>query len=175
MGKVYSDKDMKAISLKRDLIILKPLLSNIKEEEKTVYSKVLKNIDTLDIDFKKSFVMISKKQIYKSYSTLGLMKYFNKNTKYFVLDLNILLDVWYNSSILINKSKLLNCDILIIHGPANTWQATNKTDALLELASIRKTMNKITWLYIEQSTLEDFEKNYPGVASALGKTYRSEF
>ena len=82
MGKVYSDKDMKAISLKRDLIILKPLLSNIKEEEKTVYSKVLKNIDTLDIDFKKSFVMISKKQIYKSYSTLGLMKYFNKNTKY---------------------------------------------------------------------------------------------
>lgn len=175
MSKVYSNRDMKSINLKRDLIILKPLLDNIKDEENKVYSKLIKDLDNLDIDFKKSFIMFSKGQVYKSYSTLGIMKYFDKSVKYFILDLNILLDIWYNNSILIDKSKLLNCDILIIHGVATKWQATNKSDALKELVSIRKTMNKLTWLYIEKTSKDDFEEIYPDVTTTLNKTYRSDF
>ena len=175
MSEVYNKKTQKDLELKKDFLALKPLLWNLKQEERTVNNKIKSNINNLNIDFKSSFVMFSKKQSYKSYSIVGLMTTFNRRTKYYVLDLSLLLDVWYNNSTLISKSKLLSYDILIIHGTGSAWQAENKKDALIELASIRKTMRKLTWLFIEQSTQQEFNNVYPEVCSSFGKTYNSEY
>lgn len=175
MSEVYSKKAQEDVELKRDFLILKPLLQNIKVEEKSVYSKVKSKIKNLDIDFKTSLVMFSNKQVYKSYSIMGLMTSFNRDVKYYVVDLSILLDVWYNHSTIIDKSKLLSCDVLIMHGFNSSWQAENKKDALIELVSTRKTIGKLTWLFIEQSKSSEFNKLYPGVTKAFGKTYNSEF
>ena len=73
------------------------------------------------------------------------------------------------------KDDILNCDLLIIHRELSTWQVSNKAMALKELVNIRKTMNKITWLYMEQTNLQEFEEYYPKVTNAFGKSYRSEF
>ena len=175
MSIIYDKEKKKELELKRDALALKPLLWNLRTEEKGVYNKVKSNINNLNINFKNSFIIFSKNQIYKSYSIAGLMKSFSRNTRYYVLDLSILLDVWYNNNALINKSKLLNCDILILHGTGASWQAENKKDALLELVSIRRTMGKLTWLYIEQTNPQEFDVLYPGVSASFGKTHRSEY
>lgn len=177
MSLVYNKKDQKDINRIRDLQVLKPLLLNIQEQEKAVVSKMKKKEkqDSLDIDFTKDFVIFSNKQIYKTYSIIGLMKNFNRNIKYYTLELDYLLDIWYHSSTTITKDDILNCDLLIIHGELSTWQVSNKAVALKELVNIRKTMNKITWLYMEQTNLQEFEEYYPKVTNAFGKSYRSEF
>ena len=103
------------------------------------------------------------------------MKYFDRNTKYEVIDLAFLLDIWYNNSEILDKNKILSCDILIIHGSSSINQASNKANALIELSEIRKTMRKITWLFIEGTTAQEFNTYYPGVTKSIGKTYYYEF
>ena len=171
-NEIYNKKMKKELELKRDAYKLQPLLHDIGIEQ--VSKNKVQNLKTNDdINFSKSFIMFSQKQIYKTYSVVGLMKCFNHNTKYFVLDLSLLLDVWFNSSLLINKSNLLNCDVLIIHGHAESYQAEHKSIALKELFSIRKTMNKITWLYIEGTNKQEFNTLYPEVVSSIGNCYNS--
>ena len=177
MGQVYSKKDQKDINKIKDLQVLKPLLVNIQEQEKSIVSKMKRKDkqDTLDIDFSKDFIIFSNKQIYRTYSTIGIMKTFNRNIKFDIIDLDYLLDVWYNSSGLVTKDSILNCDLLIIHGELSLWQLKNKEFALKELINIRKTLNKITWLYIEQADEKKFVEYYPKVINLLGKSYKSEF
>lgn len=171
---LYSKKDIAKLNLKRDKQILQPLLWNLEDEEKIPLNK-LKNTTNLHIDFSKSFLISSNKQIYKTYSIIGLTNYHTRNTKFYILDLALFLDIWYNNSLDINKDELINPDILIIHGLADPMNSDYKATALIELASIRKTKQKITWLFIEGTTIEEFEKLYPNVTKSFGKVYHSEF
>lgn len=171
---LYSKKDINNLNINRDKYILQPLLWNLEDEEKIPLNK-LKNTTNLHIDFSKSFLIVSNKQIYKTYSIIGLTNYHTRNTKFYVLDLAMFLDVWYNNSLDINKDKLINTDILIIHGLADPMNSEYKATALIELASIRKTNQKLTWLFIEDITIQEFEKLYPNVTKSFGKVYRSEF
>lgn len=174
MGSVYDRKAQKNLEAKKDFLALKPLLWNIKEEEPEVHKKIKSSLSKVDLNFKKSFMVISKQQVYKSYSITGLMLAHDRKTKYYVLDLSLLLDVWWNSSALINKSKLLDCDILIVHGVDSTWQANHKIESMLELISIRKTMSKITWVFIEQSS-SVLNEAYNELIGALDNCHYSNY
>lgn len=170
---LYSNKEIVNLNINRDKVILKPLLWNLEEEEKIPLNK-LKNTKNLNIDFSKSFFISSKNQIYKTYSIIGLTNYYNRNTKYYILDLALFLDIWYNNSD-ISKNELLNPDILIIHGLADPMNAEYKASGLIELMSSRKTNQKITWLFVENISTKDFEKLYPNVTKSFNKVYNSEF
>ena len=177
MGQVYSKKDQKDINKIKDLQVLKPLLTNIQEQEKAIVSKMKKKDkqETLNIDFNKDFIIFSNKQIYRTYSIIGIMKTFSRNIRYNIIDLDYLLDVWYNSSGLLTKDAILNCDLLIIHGEPSLWQLNNKVMALKELITIRKTLNRKTWVFIEQANEKKFEEYYPKVINMIGNSYNSEF
>ena len=171
MGKsIYSKDEINNIKFKREIKALSSLLSNINEEEKSIVNKVKRKKP--NINYKQSFLITSNIQLYKTYSILGLTKDYTINTKYFVLDLAMLLDIWFNNSQLIAKSSLLKCDILIIHGKAIEYQAGTKATALIELISSRKTLNKLTWLFMEDINLENFNNLYPGVSSTLVNKYQ---
>ena len=94
------------------------------------------------------------------------------NVKYSIIDLSILVDIWFNNSNLIDKSSLLTGDILIIHGKGISYQSETKATVLIELISTRKTLGKVTWVYIEDTDLEQFNNLYPGVSGALSNYYQ---
>lgn len=167
---IYSQKEINNIKYKREIKALSPLLNNINEEEKSVVNKVKRKKP--NINYKQSFLVVSNVQLYRSYSIIGIRDYFKLNTKYFILDLAMLLDIWFNNSQLIAKSSLLKCEILIIHGKAIEYQAGTKATALVELISSRKTLNKLTWLFMEDTNLENFNTLYPGVSSTLTNKYQ---
>jgi len=170
MGKLYSDKETKKLQRKREIYALAKLLFNIQEEESIVISKVKNRAP--NFDFNQSFLAISNIQIYKSYSISGIRQNFKLDIKYLVLDIAMLLDIWFNNSSFMEKSSLLKCDILILHGKAITYQAETKSIALIELISSRKTLGKLTWLYMEGTTLENFNNIYPGVRDILNNYYQ---
>ena len=170
MGKLYSKEQMAALKRKREIYALAKLLFNIKEEEPNVVSIVKHK--TPNLNFKQSFLALSNVQIYKSYSIAGIMKYFKLDTKYLVLDLAMLLDIWFNNSSFMEKSALLKCDILILHGKAIEYQADTKATALVELISSRKTLGRLTWLYMEEVTLDKFNDLYKGVSGTLRNQYQ---
>ena len=170
MGKLYSDKEISALKRKREIYALAKLLINIKEEEPNVVPIVKRK--TPNLNFNQSFLALSNVQIYKSYSIAGIMKHFKLDTKYLVIDLAMLLDIWFNNSSFMEKSSLLKCDILILHGKAIEYQAETKATALIELISSRKTLGKLTWLYMEEVTLDKFNDLYKGVSGTLSNQYQ---
>lgn len=175
MSEVYSKASKKDLELKRDVVALQQLLQNIQIEEKNSLDNIKNNYKKLHIDFTQSFIMFSQSQVYKSYSIIGLMTAYNRYTKYYILELAFLLDIWYQNSSLVDKSRLLDCDILIIRGVNSSWQAENKKDALIELINIRKSMGKVTWIFIEGATKEQFDTIYPGVSNNVYRTYNSKY
>ena len=171
MGKgVYNKKEIEEIKLKREVKALSNLLININEEESSVLEKV--KIKKPKLNYKQSFLVISNVQLYKTYSVIGITENFKLSTKYFILDLAILLDVWFNNSNLIDKSSLFECDILIIKGKGISHNSDKKATGLIELISSRRTLNKITWVYIEDTTLDNFNTLYPGVSDIVNNKYQ---
>lgn len=168
-------KDKRIIEVGRNIMPLKPLLLNISSEEKSVYEEVFSKDEESNIhyDFKKTFILFSNSQVYRTLSIYGLVTQFDKSTKYSILDLSILLNVWYNENNDLKKSDLLRNDILIIHGKNSQVACERKAEALIELISTRKTFNKITWIFIEGSTSDEFEINYKGVTSEIKAVYNS--
>ncbi len=167
---VYSKNEIENIKFKREIKALSPLLNNINDEESNIIQRVKRKKPSLN--FNQSFLVVSNVQVYKTYSIAGITEYHNINTKYFILDLAMLLDVWFNNSNLIAKSSLLKYEILIIHGKAIEYQAGTKATALIELISSRKTLNKLTWLFMEDTNLENFNNLYPGVSGTLINKYQ---
>lgn len=100
------------------------------------------------------------------------MNNFDRTIKYQLIDLSNLLDIWYQSSTVVPKDKLIFSDLLIIRGRDDEWQIENKKLALIELVEIRKMKNKLTWLFMEGFTIESFKKEYPGVDKAFGQIRR---
>ena len=100
------------------------------------------------------------------------MNNFDRTIKYQLIDLSNLLDIWYQSSTVVPKDKLIFSDLLIIRGRDDEWQIENKKLALIELVEIRKMKNKLTWLFMEGFTIEKNKKEYPGVDKAFGQIRR---
>lgn len=169
MSNVYSKKDIQKLELNKMKQYFKSLVYDIKDEEPNIIKYIKEH--NISFDFTRSIAVFSKIQCYKSFSTYGIMKYFNKDTRYQVVEISFLLDIWFNNSTLISKDSLLECDILILHINELKWQAETKTNALLELLNTRKIMNKVTWLYIENCSSEEFEALYPGVLKLIRKKY----
>lgn len=170
---LYNKDKIDKINCNREIQVLSKLLYNIKEEENFNLSDIASlQEETSKINFSKSFALVTENQLYKRYSIIGLMKSFNLNVKYIVLDISILLDIWYNTCTLYNKNDILKCDLLILHNKFDTNQSDRKARALIELIEIRKTLGKITWLYIDDTNYKEFNEAYPGVINALGKFYR---
>ena len=100
------------------------------------------------------------------------MNNFDRTVKYQFVDLSNLLDIWYKSSTIVPKDKLIFVDILIVRGRNDDWMVENKKLALIELVEIRKMKNKPTWLFMEGLTIKSFNELYPGVDKAFGQIKR---
>ena len=151
-----------------DLQILKPLLLNIKEEEPYLTNELKDKFDFPSVDFTKSFVVLSNKQVYKSYSLVGLTKYHTRYTKYELVNLAIFLDIWYNQSEDYSKSILLNTDILILYGNYSNRGLDNKVEAISDLITMRKNSNKLTWLFIVGPNTASIKNKYEPTIKAAG-------
>lgn len=172
MSNIYKDDFKKSLSLKRDFYVLRSLLVNIKTEEPEAIKFVKKyNYNIPTIDFNDSFIVTSEHQIYRSISVVGIMKNFNKSVKYRVMDLALLVDIWYNQSNIFSKSELSDIDILIIHGKPFKKSAEQRTECLSELIGIRKTRNKKTWMFIETKDPNEFKTYYPGIVEYFNQQY----
>ena len=175
MSNLYNKEEEKALNIKRDAYKLKDLLYNIKEEENNLVEKIQQKgadfIYSKIKNFKSSFIIVSKNQVYKTYSLVGIMKNYNKNVKYTILDIAFLLDVWYDHSSLMNKDDILNCNILIIHGQGISSNQDYKMTALEEITSIRTTMHKITWLFLENIDNNKFNETYINVSKYYNRVY----
>ena len=170
MGKLYDKEYWSTLQAKREKYVLARLLVNIHDEEQDVIEQVKKR--STGVDYTKSFLVVSNKQVYRTYSILGIRQNYKMNVKYSIIDLSILVDIWFNNSNLIDKSSLLTGDILIIHGKGISYQSETKATVLIELISTRKTLGKVTWVYIEDTDLEQFNNLYPGVSGALSNYYQ---
>ena len=169
MGKIYNKSYYDKLQLTKEIQVLKPLLLNLREEEKKASEYVLNGKIVLNLNFRKPFIICSNSQLYRTVSIYGIMNNFNRDIKYQFVDLSNLLDIWYQSSTIIPKDKLLFTDILIVRGRNDDWQIENKKLALIELVEIRKMKNKPTWLFIEGLTIESFKEFYPGVDKVFGQ------
>ena len=170
MSKIYNKNYYDKLQLTKEAQVLKPLLLNIKIEEKKIPEFIMEGKISLNFDFKRPFILCSTNQVYKTVSIYGIVNNFDRTVKYQFIDLSNLLDIWYQSSTIIPKDSLLFTDILIVRGRDDEWQIENKKLALIELVEIRKMKNKPTWLFIEGLTLESFKELYPGVDKAFGQT-----
>lgn len=95
------DEDqIKKIQHKKILSYLKPLLLDINENESN-YNNSISDILQHRFNFKKSFILFSESQIYQHASIIGLTKSFTRNTKYLTVNINLLLDIWYQSRYII--------------------------------------------------------------------------
>lgn len=169
MGKVYNKSYYDKLQLIKDAQVLKPLLLNLKIEEKKIPEFVMEKKIPLNFDFKRPFILCSSRQVYKTISIYGIVNNFDRTVKYQFIDLSNLLDIWYQSSTIIPKDILLSTDVLIVRGREDEWQIENKKLALIELVEIRKMKNRPTWLFMEGLTLESFKELYPGVDKAFGQ------
>lgn len=160
---IYTEEYMKNLELKHTRLVLNDLLVGIRREESVIIDNYLPRLRKTTITkFMKegsSSVFIYPKQLYRTVSIIGIMTNFNKNVKYKVLHLSMLLDIWYNTETLMNKPDILGSDILIIHGPIIEKSYENRTEALIDVINIRKTMHKTTWLFIE-GTQTGFEEKH---------------
>lgn len=168
---VYSKKEIDDLKLTRDRQILKPLLWNRDLEEGTATDKIKNYLSVREIDFTKPVLIFSESQVYKTLSIIGLVKYHNRMTKYTILDLTIFLDIWFSDNSITTKNRLITTDILIIHSRPNLNNTNYKATALIELLDTRKTLGKITWLFIESMNREKFNSLYIGVEEQFSRTF----
>ena len=70
-----------------------------------------------------------------------------------------------------NKDDILNCNILIIHGQGISSNQDYKMTALEEITSIRTTMHKITWLFLENIDNNKFNETYINVSKYYNRVY----
>lgn len=163
------------INQKKIISFLNPLLLGIQDDENIAYNKFASTIkNKTQFDFNKNFIMFSDFQIYRHVSILGILNTFDRTLKYKVLNLAVLLDVWYNESTLYNKDELRTCDLLIIHGINDIKFGANKSSALINLISIRKSLGKITWIFIHGCSPETYSQNQPGLLDEIKNIYNIE-
>ena len=167
MGKIYNKCYYDKLQLTKEIQVLKPLLLNLKKEEEKISKLVSSGKITFSLDFKRPFIVCSTSQVYKTVSIYGIMNNFDRTIKYQFIDLSNLLDIWYQSSTVVPKDKLIFSDLLIVRGREDEWQIEYKKLALIELVEIRKMKNKPTWLFMENLTTKDFKELYPGVDEAF--------
>lgn len=149
---LYNKQYMEKLNIKRDKLLLNNLLINIQEEE----SKAIKFFTEENCkrfrDILKPLtvgLIFSKTQCYKTFSAMSIIASFDRKTKFKVLDLSMVLDVWFNTTTIMDKFSILSPDILIIHGRCLLKSAEFRVEALLDIISIRKTEHKTTWMFIE--------------------------
>ncbi len=169
MGKLYNAEYYRNLQLKKEAQVLKPLLLHMQLEEKKAILFLNRTKSKITLDFRRPLIICSQTQIYKSFSVFGIVTFFDRQVKYQLVDLANLLDIWYNQITITSKDDILNTDILIIRGRTDEWKIDNKIVALIELVGIRKMKNKPTWLFMEELTLAQFKKDYPGVHEAFGQ------
>lgn len=163
------------INQKKIISFLNPLLLGIQDDESIAYNKFVANIkNKTSFDFNKNFIMFSDIQIYRHISILGILNTFDRTLKYKVLNLALLLDVWYNESTMYNKDELRTCDLLIIYGINDKKFGANKSAALISLISIRKSLGKLTWIFIRGCSPEEYSLNQPGLLDEIKNIYNIE-
>ena len=169
MSKLYTKSYFEKLQLIKGAQVLKPLLLDLKIEESTVPEFLMSGKLSITVDFKRPFIICSSSQIYKTISVYGIVNNFDRTVKYQSIDLSSLLDIWYQSSTIIPKDKLLCLDIVIIRGRDDKWLIENKKRALVELVEIRKMRNKPTWLFMEDMTIDKFTELYPKMVENFGQ------
>ena len=165
-----SQKKLDEINNKKIISFLSPLLLGLKDDEYYINDKCLSKNST-KFDFNKSFIMFTDVQAYRHISVIGILNTFDRTLKYRVLNLALLLDVWYNESTLMNKDDLRTCDLLIIHGTTDYRFGTNKATALIDLINTRKSYGKLTWIFIHGCEPAEFSKNQPGVLDEINNVF----
>jgi len=157
---------------------LKPLLYNLQEEESGI-SKTMAKIKEIDnFNFKQSFLFVSDIQVYRTLSIFGIVKNFDRSIKYRVVNLSMILDIWYSSmqgSSLHTKDEIRTCDILILHGKNDTSFGDKKASVLVDIINERNSFGKLTWIFIDGTTLDGFNHYQPGVSTEIKNTLQVEF
>lgn len=149
---LYNKQYMEKLNTKRDKLLLNDLLINIQEEEsKAIKFFTEENCKRFRNTLKPLTVglIFSKTQCYRTFSAMSIIASFDRKTKFKVLDLSMVLDVWFNTTTTMNKLSILSPDILIIHGRCLLKSVEFRVEALLDIISIRKTEHKTTWMFIE--------------------------
>lgn len=155
------------LELNMDANILKPLLINIQEEEPDMVAKLKEKFEILSVNFKKSMLVISNKQLYKSYSLYGILTHYNRLTKYFIANLSVLLDIWYNKHEIYTKMNLINPDILIISGISSNIKSYLDF-AIAEIVTYRRNLGKVTWIFISSLYPEFTSEELKLTSKAIG-------
>lgn len=169
------NKKINEINEKKIISFLHPLLIGIQDDENLVYNKFSSTIDNkVTFPFNKSFVLFSDIQCYRHVSILGILNTFDRSLKYEILNSAILLDVWYNESSIINKDALRTCDLLIIHGTNDEVNGFRKAAALIDLINTRKSYGKLTWIFINGCTPEQYTRSQVGVLDEIKNIYNIE-
>ena len=158
----------------RIMLRYKPLSINFKEEEPAVGNYIINTLKNgeLDIDYKKSFIMFTRQQAFKCFSLYGLMNFYSQNISFKVLDVTLLLDVWYtNQCALYSKDDILNVPVLILRIVDIEPPSKFKSEALVELYRNRKMLGKVTWIYVEDSDESEFNEEYLGLCNEIPNVY----
>ena len=168
-------EEINRINERKIISFLHPLLIGIQDDENLVYNKFSSNIkNKSSFPFNKSFIIFSDVQCYRHISILGILNTFDRSLKYEILNLAVLLDIWYNESNIANKDALRTCDLLIVHGVDDAVNGFRKAAALIDLINTRKSYGKITWLFIHGCSPEQYSRNQVGVIDEIKNIYKLE-
>lgn len=166
-----SKEQIDEINYKKALYFFTPLLNNIQNDEPIAYEQFNGNTANTKFNFKRDFMIISDIQAYRHIACMGLLKDFDRTISYSILNLSVILDIWYNESKLISKDTLRTCDVLIINGTNDVKNGFRKAEALIDLISTRKSYGKYTWIFIHGTDLATFNLNQEGVADEIKNVY----
>lgn len=164
-------KQIDKINYKKALNFFTPLLTNIQNDEPIAFAQFHENTANTKFDFKRDFMIISDIQAYRHISCIGLLKDFDRSISYSILNLSVILDIWYNESKLIPKDQLRTCDVLIIYGTNDTKNGFRKAEALIDLINTRRAYGKYTWIFIHNTDLATFNLNQEGVSDEIKNVY----
>lgn len=134
---------------------IRDLSYNIKEEESEIQNDLAPIYEKATSDFNKALLVKSKEQIYKTYSSIGLLKLMQDRGKiisYKVIDIANLLDVWYDKQTdILSKKDLTFCEVLIIKGRITSYSTSyyNKIRAIQDIIDVRQTHDLLTWIFIK--------------------------
>ena len=168
MSEVYNDKFYDKLHLTKEVQVLKPLLVNLKYEEKVVSKLILEDkIPIKSLNFKEPFIVCSDTQVYKSISIYGIIKSFDCRVRYIQLDLAFLLDVWYRTINVPSKESTIYTDLLIIRGRKDDLYIENRISGLIELVHTRRVLGKPTWLFLEG--MSTFDEDQEPLKNAFGQ------
>lgn len=167
-----SQEKLDEINNKKIISFLSPLLLGLKDDESYVDQNFNFDLDDqITFNFNRSLAIFSDIRVYRHLSIIGILNTFDRSLKYEILNLAILLDIWYNESTIISKDKLRTCDLLIIHGTNDPKFGINKSLALIDLINTRKSFGKITWLFIHGCDADTFSKDQPNVLNEISNIY----